>query len=126
MILPIGDVTAIEKSRAYRFGYSGLLIQIRGHQELFMEISSPEKRDAIITLLDKRMNDMANTASDLPTHEAAEIFSSLQNFADASSSLDTASPASPMFSSTTSSFVTFKSPGSMRSKHRLSEAHHGT
>ncbi|KAI9726850.1 MAG: Sterol 3-beta-glucosyltransferase [Cirrosporium novae-zelandiae] len=52
MILPLKDIETIDKEKGFRFGYSGLVIVIRGHEELFFEFSNVENRDdCAVTLL---------------------------------------------------------------------------
>ncbi|KAI9680744.1 MAG: Sterol 3-beta-glucosyltransferase [Caeruleum heppii] len=52
MILPLKDVENVDKEKGFRFGYSGLVIVIRGHEELFFEFSQSETRDdCAVTLL---------------------------------------------------------------------------
>ncbi|KAK4699137.1 hypothetical protein P7C70_g7126, partial [Phenoliferia sp. Uapishka_3] len=46
MILPLSDIIAVSKHRSYRIGYSGLIVVIKGHEELFFELHSAERRDA--------------------------------------------------------------------------------
>lgn len=45
MILPLRDVENIEKEKGFRFGYHGLVVIIRGHEELFFEFKSAGARD---------------------------------------------------------------------------------
>ena len=53
MVLPLKDVENVDKEKGFRFGYSGLVIVIRGHEELFFEFSQHEVRDdCAITLLE--------------------------------------------------------------------------
>ena len=52
MILPLKDVENVSKEKGFRFGYSGLVIVIRGHEELFFEFNQSDLRDdCAITLL---------------------------------------------------------------------------
>lgn len=52
MILPLLDVENVDKEKGFRFGYSGLVIVVRGHEELFFEFSRPDARDdCAVTLL---------------------------------------------------------------------------
>lgn len=52
MILPLKDVENVDKETGFRFGYSGLCLVVRGHEELFFEFSRPETRDDFaVTLL---------------------------------------------------------------------------
>jgi sterol 3beta-glucosyltransferase len=54
MILPLKDIENVDKEKGFRFGYSGLVIVIRGHEELFFEFGQPETRDdCAVTLLDR-------------------------------------------------------------------------
>ena len=45
MILPLKDIENVEKENGFRFGYNGLVVVIRGHEELFFEFSSADARD---------------------------------------------------------------------------------
>jgi len=52
MILPLLDVENVDKEKGFRFGYSGLVVVVRGHEELFFEFSRPDARDdCAVTLL---------------------------------------------------------------------------
>lgn len=53
MVLPLKDIENVDKEKGFRFGYSGLVIVIRGHEELFFEFGQSEVRDdCAVTLLD--------------------------------------------------------------------------
>lgn len=45
MILPLRDVENVEKEKGFRFGYQGLVVIIRGHEELFFEFNASDSRD---------------------------------------------------------------------------------
>ncbi|KAL2260494.1 hypothetical protein VTK26DRAFT_5486 [Humicola hyalothermophila] len=52
LILPLRDIENVDKEKGFRFGYSGLVVVIRGHEELFFEFSKAEVRDdCTITIL---------------------------------------------------------------------------
>jgi sterol 3beta-glucosyltransferase len=52
LILPLKDIENVDKEKGFRFGYSGLVVVIRGHEEIFFEFSQPDIRDdCAITLL---------------------------------------------------------------------------
>ena len=52
MVLPLKDIETVEHERGFHFGYSGLVVVVRGHDELFFEFSKASARDdLIITLL---------------------------------------------------------------------------
>lgn len=52
LVLPLKDLENVDKEKGFRFGYHGLVLVIRGHEELFFEFSSAEHRDdCTITLL---------------------------------------------------------------------------
>ena len=52
IVLPLKDVENVDKEKGFRFGYQGLVLVIRGHEELFFEFSSAEHRDdCAVTLL---------------------------------------------------------------------------
>ena len=53
MILPLKDIETVDKEKGFRFGYSGLVVVIRGHEELFFEFRQSEIRDdCAVTLLE--------------------------------------------------------------------------
>ncbi|KAE8371490.1 sterol 3-beta-glucosyltransferase [Aspergillus bertholletiae] len=45
LILPLKDIENVEKEKGFRFGYQGLVIIIRGHEELFFEFNTADGRD---------------------------------------------------------------------------------
>jgi len=45
LILPLRDIETADKEKGFRFGYAGLVVVIRGHEELFFEFSKGEDRD---------------------------------------------------------------------------------
>ncbi|VEU22678.1 DEKNAAC103744 [Brettanomyces naardenensis] len=45
MILPFADIENAAKEQGFRFGYSGLVVVIHGHEELFFEFSNQNARD---------------------------------------------------------------------------------
>lgn len=52
LILPLKDIENAHKEKGFRFGYSGLVVVIRGHEELFFEFRQAEIRDdCAVTLL---------------------------------------------------------------------------
>ncbi|KAL8681283.1 MAG: hypothetical protein Q9186_002594 [Xanthomendoza sp. 1 TL-2023] len=53
MVLPLKDVENVHKEKGFRFSYSGLVIIIRAHEELFFEFSQTGVRDdCAVTLLE--------------------------------------------------------------------------
>jgi sterol 3beta-glucosyltransferase len=52
LILPLKDVENVDKEKGFRFGYSGLVVVIKGHEELFFEFGASDTRDdCAVTLL---------------------------------------------------------------------------
>ncbi|KJZ73456.1 Sterol 3-beta-glucosyltransferase [Hirsutella minnesotensis 3608] len=52
LILPLKDIETAHKEKGFRFGYSGLVLVIRGHEELFFEFGQSDARDdCAVTLL---------------------------------------------------------------------------
>ncbi|KAL2132336.1 hypothetical protein VTI74DRAFT_3940 [Chaetomium olivicolor] len=52
LILPLRDIENVDKEKGFRFGYAGLVVVIRGHEELFFEFNRAEIRDdCTITIL---------------------------------------------------------------------------
>lgn len=52
LILPLKDIENVDKEKGFRFGYSGLVVVIKAHEELFFEFSQSDSRDdCAVTLL---------------------------------------------------------------------------
>ncbi|KZP00758.1 glycosyltransferase family 1 protein [Calocera viscosa TUFC12733] len=119
MIIPIRDIISVEKQRAFSLRYHGLAVVIKGHEELFLEFSSAERRDACIKLLDSQMDVIRQkelTGPTLPTQSQKDS-ESLEELEPTSPALELEIPhldAGPesappvMFTSTSSTFLTFK------------------
>ncbi|CAA7259988.1 unnamed protein product [Cyclocybe aegerita] len=123
MTLPIRDILASEKSKASRFGHYGLIIIIKGHEELFFEFNSEDKREAFVHLLDSQMEDvrrrLAAGDSVIPSSGKREALILEEFETTASLGGDSDNPALPtdgmadsvpavMFTSASSTFLTFK------------------
>ena len=77
MILPLKDIENVDKEKGFRFGYSGLVVVIRGHEELFFEFRQPEFRDdcavTLLTMLESvRYLHESGSVSDKDDAEAAK------------------------------------------------------
>lgn len=55
MILPFSDIIGLSKHRSYRIGYSGLIVVIKGHEEVFFELSTSDRRDACMAQLEQQV-----------------------------------------------------------------------
>jgi len=52
LILPLKDIENVDKEKGFTFGYSGLVLVVRGHEELFFEFNKADLRDdCTVTLL---------------------------------------------------------------------------
>jgi sterol 3beta-glucosyltransferase len=121
MALPIRDILAVQKCRATRFNQHGLVVIVRGHEELFFEFGAEEKRDSFILLLERQMEDVrkrtlagdhVNSAGDrqaliLEELERNSTTSSVELAARSSENMTDSLPA-VMFTSASSTFLTFK------------------
>ncbi|KAL9111531.1 MAG: hypothetical protein Q9227_004019 [Pyrenula ochraceoflavens] len=45
MILPLKDIETVHKEKGFRFGYHGLVLVIKGYEELFFEFNNADSRD---------------------------------------------------------------------------------
>ncbi|KAJ7770865.1 glycosyltransferase family 1 protein [Mycena maculata] len=120
MTLPIRDLLAIEKSKATRFGHHGLIVIVKGHEELFFEFGAEDKRDAFVTLLERQMEDARRrlAAGDTPVTPGKRDALILEEFDpkppaakhDPSPPTDNMADSLPalMFTSASSTFLTFK------------------
>lgn len=135
MIIPIRDLYGLKAQKAFRFGHSGLIVVIKGHEEVFLEFSSAKRRKACITLLEGLMEEVRVRSDkgeiDLDDVDQDRIQARIMEDLDESTSVDDrgggdkqygpgggmdripqVSP-SPLFGSTTSTFLEFK-PEPMR------------
>lgn len=127
MIIPIRDIYGLKAQKAFRFGHHGLIVVIKGHEEIFLEFSSKERREACVTLLEQLMEDVRvrseNGHVDPDDIDNDRIQARIMEDLDASIPLepqgqiqaDNVPPVSPspLFGSTTSTFLEFK-PEPMR------------
>ncbi|KAJ7630514.1 glycosyltransferase family 1 protein [Roridomyces roridus] len=117
MTLPIRDLLATEKTKATRFGHHGLIVIIKGHEELFFEFSAEEKRDAFVALLERQMEDtrrrLGTETTTTPGERDAlilEEFEPTPTTVDPAPAADNLADSLPalMFTSASSTFLTFK------------------
>ncbi|KAG8748068.1 Sterol 3-beta-glucosyltransferase [Ceratobasidium sp. 414] len=62
MMIPIRDILTTEKQKPFRFGQHGLVVVIKGHEELFFEFGSSERRDACCNLLEMQKDELRRQA----------------------------------------------------------------
>lgn len=60
MVLPLRDVENVEQERGFQFGYHGLAIVIRGHEELFFQFRSEQNRDDCAVMLLRNIESLRN------------------------------------------------------------------
>lgn len=145
MMIPIRDILSTEKTKPFRFGQYGLVIVIRGFEELFFEFSGADKRNACVDLLNAQMDDVQKRialdgtapAPPTPGRREALILDELEHIGPSAGSDSEADEPDPyhehgheqkgggylgasrsasasesipptMFTSTSSSFLTFK------------------
>jgi len=58
LILPLRDIENVEKEKGFRFGYHGLVITIKGHEELFFEFNKHDLRDDCAVTLLRRLESL--------------------------------------------------------------------
>ena len=52
MVLPLKDIENVDKEKGFKFGWHGMVVMVRGHEELFFEFAQAEVRDdCAVTLL---------------------------------------------------------------------------
>jgi sterol 3beta-glucosyltransferase len=123
MILPIRDVTGVQRHRAYRFGYSVLVVVVKGHEEIFFELGSTATRNSFESVVESRMDAVNQELAQHKAPRASEgarealILRDLEPHTSASPSRgefsvpsDRHSDSFPplMFRSTSSTFVSFR------------------
>ncbi|KAI0374478.1 hypothetical protein BV20DRAFT_1118483 [Pilatotrama ljubarskyi] len=118
MMLPLKDILATEKQKSFHFGRQGLVVIVRGHEELFFEFSDEERRDAFVNVLQKQLDDVRQRtssgerrSSSTGRHDALilEEFGP-RNPLDMTDSQTSSAESAPayMFTSQSSTFLSFK------------------
>ncbi|EGO02719.1 glycosyltransferase family 1 protein [Serpula lacrymans var. lacrymans S7.3] len=122
MVLPLRDVLTVEKTKAARFGHHGLIIIIKGHEELFFEFGVEDRRNAFVTIVEKQLEDVRkrlHAVEPQPLTQGKRDALILEEFEPRSSSSTDANSIPPpenladslpavMFTSASSTFLTFK------------------
>lgn len=126
MVLPIRDILALEKTKATRFGHHGLIVIIKGYEELFFEFTQLDRRLTFMTLLERQMEGMRHVVEAPALTQGKRDALLLEEYeASAPERKDSdAQPAAPesisesmpaiMFNSTSSTFLTFKPKESLQ------------
>src|SRR3954469_19278783 len=128
MMIPIRDILSTKPHRAYRIGHAGLLLILRGHEELFLEFSSKERRHHCVTALEAQIEEVQRLAKEderagrtrAHTREAVileELDHSISSDGQPQpppSALPSDAPPVGMFASTTSTLLDFKPSQSMK------------
>ncbi len=122
-MIPIKDIISTKPHKAYRIGHAGLLLILRGHEELFLEFSSKERRAHCVSVLENQIEEVERLAREddragrLPaqTREGIILEELEQSISTDGQPQPPASalpngdpPAAGMFSSTGSTFLNFK------------------
>jgi hypothetical protein len=128
MMIPIKDIMATQNAKAFRFGHHGLAVVIKGHEELFFEFNSADRRNACAQLLEKLIEELRERqrrTAKTPTPEEKRNALILETL-DARGSTDEEDEPKPhpegrsdslpavMFTSVGSTFLTFKPKETLR------------
>ncbi|KAL4942455.1 hypothetical protein BDV06DRAFT_211804 [Aspergillus oleicola] len=55
MLLPLHDIENVEKEKGFQFGHYGLVVVIRGHEQLFFEFRAADARDDCAVTVHQRL-----------------------------------------------------------------------
>lgn len=101
MLIPFSDIVSASRHQAFRYGYHGLVVTVRGHEELFLELSTSTLRDELLALIDLQLENgkkIANTRVDpddgSEEHSHALILKDLSERIDCSTDLTSADSSS--------------------------------
>jgi sterol 3beta-glucosyltransferase len=116
MIIPIRDILSTEPGQPWVLGRYGLVINLRGHEELFFEFAYEERRGVFARLLDHQLGLVPAPgpgAEPEPELRAAHIFDDFEPGSTASVSASASSDLEhsaldPMFTSASSTFLRIK------------------
>lgn len=120
MILPLHEVIAVQKAKPLRFDYSGMVLVVRGHEELFFEISSTRKRDDLLAVIVHELYGIIEGRAKEASPDSKRELQDLEALHKLPSSPSNHSEMSQiMFSSATSSFITFQPPQPLHSMYSI-------
>jgi sterol 3beta-glucosyltransferase len=112
MIIPIRDILSTEPGQAWVLGRHGLVVNLRGHEELFFEFGYAERRGAFAQLLESQLEQLVAAGSEVTPLDGrgALIFDDFEpGVASPSASGELArSTTDPMFTSASSTFLRIK------------------
>lgn len=121
MILPIKDIENVEKEKGFRFGYQGLVLIIRGHEELFFEFNTADSRDDCAVTLHHRLESVRFLTQssilmqkDKDEAEAAKVEQRLLQEATQGLLIEDSQEVHPIFDDPRASIVNFKPTESLR------------
>jgi sterol 3beta-glucosyltransferase len=72
MVLPVEDIETARKEKAYHWSHFGLVVVIRGHEELFFEFGQEAARDECLGLITENIDALVESrllAKDIPLDE---------------------------------------------------------
>ncbi|KAF8475954.1 hypothetical protein BDZ91DRAFT_818398 [Kalaharituber pfeilii] len=130
MILPLKDIENVSKEGGFRFGYSGLVVTIRGHEELFFEFGYQSVRDdcwmhllqevevtrmrGSIALLGKEQEEAEAAKREYQALENARHAGHAEHDLQLPTSVDDSDGLPILFDDLNTSLITFKPPKPLR------------
>ncbi|ODQ68558.1 hypothetical protein NADFUDRAFT_81477, partial [Nadsonia fulvescens var. elongata DSM 6958] len=77
MILPLRDIENVTKENGFKFGYSGLVVVIHGHEEVFFEFSSANNRDDCEMVCLQHLDELHKQPSTVADESSAMLSSNM-------------------------------------------------
>lgn len=115
-MIPIRDIYGLKAQKAFRFNHYGLIVIIKGHEEVFLEFSSSDRRKGCVALLEARMEELrlqdAKSEED-PQAVESRVMEDLDENVPMDTHKDAGLPSMMFGSSTSTTFLEFK-PEPMR------------
>jgi sterol 3beta-glucosyltransferase len=74
MVIPLRDILNVSKSKGYRYGSYGMVVTIKGHEEVFFEFGRADDRDVCVVALIRALNAVEDLdeSTHLTQQEASE------------------------------------------------------
>lgn len=121
MILPLKDIENVEKEKGFRFGYQGLVLIIRGHEELFFEFNTSDSRDDCAVTVHQHLEAVkfleqssVLAQKDKEEADAAKAEHQLLQEARQDTSTEDSQEVHPIFDDPRASIINFKPKESLR------------
>ncbi|KAG8628988.1 hypothetical protein KVT40_002853 [Elsinoe batatas] len=73
LVIPFKDIHNVDKEKGFRFGYSGMVVVIRGHEEIFFEFNAAGLRDDCTVTVLKSLDTLKRPSEEKTISEEEQV-----------------------------------------------------